>query len=329
MTKDIDVLGIGNAIVDVLSRCEDNFLEERDIDKGAMILVDEAQAEALYAQMGPTIEVSGGSAGNTIAGIAALGGKAAYVGSIADDQLGAIYAHDIRSLGVEFETAVDESGIATARSFILVTPDGQRTMNTFLGACQNLGPDDIEEEQIKRAKVVYMEGYLWDPVEAKKAFIKAMDIASANGSKVSLTLSDSFCVGRYRDEFLDLVENRVDILFANEDEIISLYEASSFEDAVSKVKTHAEVAILTRSEKGAVILSGDEHIEVPAHPTTVEDTTGAGDLYAGGFLYGYTQGYDLETCGKIAAVCAAEIISHIGARPEVDLKELIAKHVKL
>lgn len=329
MNKDIDVLGIGNAIIDIISRCDDSFLTARNIEKGAMILVDETQAEALYADMGPAVEVSGGSAGNTIACIAALGGKAAYVGSVADDQLGAVYAHDIRSLGVEFTTAYDTSGIATARSFILVSPDGQRTMNTFLGACQNLGPKDIDEAQIRRARVVYMEGYLWDPVEAKKAFIKAMDIASAAGGKVALTLSDSFCVGRYREEFLDLVHNRVDILFANEAEIMSLYQVDTFEEAILQVKTHAEIAVLTRSEKGAVIISADQCLTIPAHPTEVVDTTGAGDLYAGGFLYGYSKGYDLETCGRIAAICAAEIISHIGARPEADLKALVKQHLSL
>ena len=323
MMKDIDVLGIGNAIVDVIARCDDAFLEQNKIQKGAMILVSEAEAKALYESMGPAVEISGGSASNTIAGIAALGGRAAYVGLVANDQLGEVFAHDIRSLGVEYMTPPHKDGIATARSFILVTPDGQRTMNTFLGACQYLGPTHIDPDQIARSHIVYMEGYLWDPPAAKQAFLKAMDLTEKSGGRVALTLSDSFCVDRYRGEFLDLVLNRVDILFANEAEITSLYQAKNFENAVAQVRTHAELVVLTRSEKGALILNNHMAYEVPAHPTQVVDTTGAGDLYAAGFLHGLTQGHDLETCGRMAALCASEIISHVGARPEACLKSLI------
>lgn len=325
MTDRLDVLGIGNAIVDVLAKTDDAFLKNNNLEKGSMMLIDASQADSLYKKMGPAIEKSGGSAANTVAGIAALGGRTAFIGRVADDQLGEIFTHDIRSLGVEYETKKDTSGNPTARSFILVTPDAERTMNTYLGACQDLHESDVSEEQLKRAKIVYLEGYLWDPVEAKKAFLKAMDITKAAGNKVALTLSDSFCVGRYREEFQDLVQNRIDILFANEDEIKSLYELDDFEAAVEEVRGKCDLIIITRGEKGAVILSGPERVEIGIEPTEPEDTTGAGDLYAAGFLYGYSQGYSLEKCGKIAAICASEIISHVGARPEANLKKLVAE----
>lgn len=318
-----DVLGIGNAIVDVLTKTDDAFLAKHGMAKGSMALIDADQAEALYADMGPAQETSGGSAGNTIAGIAALGGTAAYIGKVADDELGDIFYHDITAQGVTFETPRLKGGTQTARSFILVTPDAERTMNTFLGACVELGPDDIVEDQISSAKVVYLEGYLWDPPKAKEAFLKAMKIAHDAGRKVALSLSDSFCVGRYREEFLDLVENHVDILFANEDEIKALYETDDFKTAMNNVRTSVEVAALTRGADGATIVKGLSEYHVDADPVTLEDTTGAGDLYAAGFLYGYTRGMDMEKCGKIAAMTAAEIISHVGARPEADLKELL------
>jgi sugar/nucleoside kinase (ribokinase family) len=325
MTSDkLDVLGIGNAIVDVLARTDDAFLAKHGLQKGSMMLIDAVGADRLYSEMGPAIEASGGSAANTIAGIAALGGETGFIGRVANDQLGEVFTHDIRSLGVEYLTKMGSDGTPTARSFVLVTPDAERTMNTFLGASQGLSIDDIDEEQVKRAKITYLEGYLWDPEDAKKAFLKAMEISKGAGNKVALTLSDSFCVGRYREEFQGLVENKVDILFANEEEIKSLYEVDDFEDAVTQVKAHAELIVLTRGEKGAVILKDLERFEVPSEPAKVEDTTGAGDLYAAGFLYGYTQGYDMEKCGKIAALCASEVISHVGARPEENLKELIA-----
>lgn len=325
----LDVVGIGNAIVDVLARTEDSFLEEHNLTKGSMALTSADDAEKLYAAMGPAVEVSGGSAANTIAGIAALGGSAGFIGKVADDQLGEVFSHDIRSLGVEYSTAPSNTGTPTARSFILVTPDAERTMNTFLGACQELGPKDVDENLIARGKILYLEGYLWDPEEAKKAFLKAMDFAHKAGNKVALTLSDSFCVDRFHAEFRELVENQVDILFANEAEIKALYGEEDFDKAAQKAAEHLHLTILTRSEKGAVILADGQRIEVPAYPTTLEDATGAGDLYAAGFLYGYTQGYELEVCGKIAAICASEIISHVGARPEVDLAELVKKELGL
>jgi sugar/nucleoside kinase (ribokinase family) len=320
-----DVLGIGNAIVDVLAKTDDVFLTKHNLPKGGMILIDADQANALYGEMGPAQETSGGSAANTIAGIAALGGSTAFIGKIADDDLGEIFAHDIKAQGVNFETPHCNSGTPTARCFVLVTPDAERTMNTFLGACQNLGPDDVTEDQISSAKVVYLEGYLWDPPQAKKAFLKAMEIAHSAGRKVALSLSDSFCVGRYREEFLNLVENHVDILFANEDEIKALYQTNDFNEAVHQVRTHVEVAALTRGADGATIVKGLSEVHVDADPVELEDTTGAGDLYAAGFLYGYTRGMDMEKCGQIAAMCAAEIISHVGARPEANLKELLEK----
>ncbi len=321
-----DVLGIGNAIVDVLSHAEDSFIENHGLNKGTMTLIDADRAEYLYAAMGPGIEVSGGSAGNTIAGIAALKGRAAYFGKVRDDQLGTVFTHDIRAAGVSFSTPPAQAGPSTARCLILVTADAQRTMNTYLGACVELGPADIHEDTVAASKVTYMEGYLWDPPQAKEAFRKAMRIAHTNGRKVSLTLSDPFCVDRYRDEFLHLVEHEVDILFANEEEIISLYRAADFDEALQHVRGHCEVAALTRSEKGSVVLRGDEvHVIDPEPLVKVVDTTGAGDLYAAGFLYGYTRGLDLHTCGRIAGICAAEVIGHFGARPETDLEALVRK----
>jgi sugar/nucleoside kinase (ribokinase family) len=319
-----DVTGIGNAIVDVLSNEEEAFIAANGLNKGAMTLIDEDRAHELYDRMGSGIECSGGSAGNTMAGIASLGGKGAYIGKVRDDQLGEVFAHDIRAIGVDFATSPLSDGPATARCLIVVTPDAQRTMNTFLGACVSLGPDDIDEELIRSSKVTYMEGYLWDPPSAKEAFLKAATIAHDAGQKVSLTLSDSFCVDRHRESFAELVEKHIDVLFANEEEIKSLYQADRFEDAMARVKGHCETVVLTRSEKGAVILQGEQVTEVPAHPVErVLDTTGAGDLYAAGFLYGYTRGMDAAECGRIGAIAAAEVISHYGARPEVSLKTLI------
>jgi len=321
-----DVVGIGNAIVDVLAHCKEEDLGRLNLVKNAMTLIDAETADSLYAQMGPGLEMSGGSAGNTMAGIAALGGKGAYIGKVRNDQLGEVFSHDIRAMGVSFNSTPATSGSPTARCLIFVTPDGHRTMNTFLGACTELGPDDIDAELIASAKITYMEGYLWDRPEAKEAFIKAAKIAHEAGRQVSISLSDSFCVDRHRDSFRDLVHNHIDVLFANEDEIKSLYEADTFEEALAEVRTHCKVAALTRSEKGSVIVSGDEVIEVHAEPVAhVVDTTGAGDLFASGFLYGYTRGDDLATCGRLGSISAAEVISHMGARPDADLKELVAK----
>lgn len=319
-----DVLGIGNAIVDVISRADDAFLTQHELTKGSMMLIDEARAEKLYAAMGTAIEVSGGSCGNTMAGIASFGGKGAYIGKVRNDQLGQVFGHDLKAIGVSFDTKPATSGPATARCLISVTPDAQRTMSTYLGACTGLGPDDIDATLVASAQVTYVEGYLWDAPEAKKAVLKAFDAAHAAGRLVSITLSDSFCVGRYRAEFLDLVRNKVDILFGNEAEITSLYEVDSFEKALEAVRKDAKIAALTRSEKGSVVIKGSETHAVPAAPVKkVVDTTGAGDLYAAGFLYGFTHGKPLAECARLGGIAAAEIISHVGARPETPLKGLM------
>lgn len=317
-----DVLGIGNALVDVLAHADDAFLTENGIEKGAMTLIDADAARALYARIGPAVEVSGGSAANTLAGIATLGGRAAYIGKIADDALGDIFTHDIKAAGVHFEAARLPGG-DTGHCTILVTPDAQRSMNTFLGASSLLTAADIAEDLVAAAKITYLEGYLFDPPEAKDAFNKAAQIAHRAGRQVALTLSDSFCVERYRDDFRQLVETEIDLLFANEDEIMTLYQTSTFDDALQMVRQHCSIAALTRGAAGSVIVRGDEvHIIDADADIRVVDTTGAGDLYAAGFLYGYTSGKDLKTSGQIASMAAGEIISHVGARPEADLKAL-------
>jgi sugar/nucleoside kinase (ribokinase family) len=319
-----DVLGIGNAIVDVITRADDAFLATHALTKGSMMLIDEARAEALYAAMGPGIEVSGGSCGNTMAGVASFGGKGAYIGKVKQDQLGSVFGHDLKSIGVSFETPQATSGPSTARCLIMVTPDAQRTMNTYLGACTGLGPDDIDTGVVGGAQVTYVEGYLWDAPEAKKAVLKAFDAAHAAGRLVSITLSDSFCVGRYRDEFRALIRDKVDILFGNEAEITSLYEVDSFDKALEATRREAKIAALTRSEKGSVVIKGSETYAVPAAPVSrIVDTTGAGDLYAAGFLFGFTRGKPLAECARLGGIAAAEIISHVGARPETPLKDLI------
>ena len=319
-----DVLGIGNAIVDVLSRADDAFLSKHGLVKGSMMLIDEQRAETLYAAMGPGVEVSGGSCGNTMAGVASFGGRGAYIGKVRDDQLGQVFGHDLKSMGVSFDTQSATSGPATARCLILVTPDAQRTMNTYLGACTGLGPSDIDTKLVGSAHVTYVEGYLWDAPEAKKAVLKAFDAAHAAGRQVSITLSDSFCVNRYREEFRDLVRNKVDILFGNEAEIKSLYEVETFEEALEAARKEAKIAALTRSEKGSIVIKGSETYSVPAAPVAkVVDTTGAGDLYASGFLFGLTQGKPLAECARLGGIAAAEVISHVGARPEQALRGLI------
>jgi sugar/nucleoside kinase (ribokinase family) len=324
MTSAFDVLGIGNAIVDVIARADDAFLTKHTLTKGSMMLIDEARAETLYGAMGPGIEVSGGSCGNTMAGVASFGGKGAYIGKVRNDQLGQVFGHDLRSIGVSFDTAAATSGPSTARCLILVTPDAQRTMNTYLGACTGLGPNDIDTKVVAAAQVTYVEGYLWDEPEAKKAVLKAFDSAHAAGKLVSITLSDSFCVDRYRDEFRSLVRDKIDILFGNEAEIKSLYQVDSFDQAMEATRKEAKIAALTRSEKGSVVIKGSETYEVPAAPVAkVVDTTGAGDLYASGFLYGFTRGKPLAECARLGGIAAAEIISHVGARPETPLKDLM------
>lgn len=325
MAGELDVLCIGNAIVDVLAHADDAFLAAEKLDKGGMMLIDAAAAERLYGRMGPGVECSGGSAGNTAAGVASLGGRAGYVGKVAADQLGQVFAHDIRAIGVEYQTAPLIGGAPTARCLILVTPDAQRTMSTFLGACVALGPDDIDVAQVERAQVTYFEGYLWDPPAAKDAIRKAIQIAKAKGRKVALTLSDAFCVGRYRDEFRALVEGSVDILFANQAEIESLYQTQDFDTAMAAVRGKCPIAVLTRSEKGSVVVTRESVQAVPAAPVAkVVDTTGAGDLFAAGFLHGLTQGKPLATCARLGGIAAAEVISHVGARPDVPLRTLIA-----
>jgi sugar/nucleoside kinase (ribokinase family) len=319
----LDVVGIGNAIVDVLVQADDAFLSTHGLAKGTMTLIDAARADALYAVMGPGVEESGGSAGNTMAGIASLGGAGAYIGKVRNDQLGEVFRHDITVIGVRFATAPARSGPPTARSFSIVTPDAQRTMNTYLGACVDLGPEDIDHEIIDAAQVTYLEGYLFDPPRAKEAFRKAAQRAHSAGRRVSLSLSDPFCVGRHRAEFRDLVTHHVDILFANEAEICSLYETADFDAAAREVRRHCDVAALTRSEKGSVVVTRDHtHMIDAARVARVVDTTGAGDLYASGFLYGLTHGRDLATCGKLGSLCAAEAISHFGARPAEKLAAL-------
>jgi sugar/nucleoside kinase (ribokinase family) len=319
----LDVVGIGNAIVDVIAQADDDFLRRQGLRKGAMQLIDAARAEALYAAMPPALEMSGGSAGNTMAGIASLGGKGAYIGKVRADQLGQVYRHDMRAIGVSFDTPALGEGPPTARSLILVTPDAQRTMNTYLGACIELGPEDIEPAPIAGAQVTYLEGYLFDPPRAKAAFQKAAELAHAAGRKVSLTLSDAFCVERYRAEFRALVAGHIDILFANEAEIGALYETAKFDEALAAVRGHCEIAALTRSEKGSVIVTGDAtHSIAAARVERLVDTTGAGDLYASGFLFGLTHGRDVASCGRLGSLCAAEVIGHYGARPETSLRRL-------
>lgn len=323
-----DVAGIGNAIVDVLARTEDDVLAKLDVPKGAMMLIDEPRAEAIYAAMAQTVEMSGGSAANTIVGCGMLGLKPAFLGKVRNDQLGGSFGHGIRAAGVDFPTAAATDGPATARCYILVTPDGERTMNTYLGAAQNLSPADVDAETIAASGVTYLEGYLWDPPEAKKAFLKAAEIAHGAGRKVALTLSDSFCVDRYRDEFLGLIRAKtVDIVFANESELKSLYQTADFATAVDALRADASLAIVTRSEQGAIAIEGATLVSAPAFPVDkVVDTTGAGDLFAAGFLSGYARGLGHETSLRLGALCAAEIISHMGARPEANLQALAAEN---
>jgi len=320
---ELDVIGIGNALVDILSHADDALLARQGLVKGTMHLVDEARAHDLYEAMGPGVEMSGGSAANTVVGVASFGGRAHYVGKVRDDQLGEVFGHDLRATGVGYDTPRAVSGPPTGRCLILVTPDAQRTMSTFLGASVRLGPRDVDERLIARGKILYLEGYLFDPPEAQEAFRTAAAIAHRAGRKVALTLSDPFCVGRHRDAFLDLVEHHVDILFANEAEIGALYQVDDFDVALARVRGHCEVAALTRSAKGSVLVGDGRVHAVDADPVdAVVDTTGAGDLYAAGVLYGLSQGLDLPTCGRLGSLAAAEVIAHVGARPMVPLAQL-------
>lgn len=324
----LDVVGIGNAIVDVITHAEEKDLADLELTKGAMTLIDAARAEFLYEDMGPAVEISGGSAANTMVGFAQLGGAAGYIGKVRNDQLGGIFHHDISNSDVEFPTPPAITGPPTARCLIFVTPDAQRTMETYLGASVGLGPGDINHGFVRRAKLTYLEGYLWDEPPAKEAFVLASEIAHEAGNKVALTLSDPFCVERHRQSFQGLVEAHVDILFANEIEILSLYQAKSFDQALQQIRDRCEVAVLTRSEKGSVIVAGEEVHVIDAEPIDhVVDTTGAGDLFAAGFLFGLSRGHGLAACGRIGSICAAEVIGHFGARPEAPLDQLIAERM--
>jgi len=334
-----DVCAIGNALVDVIADATDDFLKKNNVTKGAMTLIDAERAGTLYDVIGPAVQMSGGSAANTVAGVASLGGHPAYMGKVKADQLGAIFRHDLHAQGVTFATtpsierrkeirdvaAERRKGAPTGRCLILVTPDAQRSMSTYLGAAVEFGPDDVQPDVVRDSQVTYLEGYLFDPPEAKKAFRLAAKIAHEAGRDLSLTLSDTFCVDRHRAEFLDLVKNDVDILFANQFELLALYETSDLAKAVEAARSHCRITVTTRSEKGAIIATSEGVIEIPAAPVTkVVDTTGAGDLYAAGFLFGLTHGKDLRECGHIGSIAAAEVISHYGPRPQKDLKEILA-----
>ena len=320
----LDVVGIGNAIVDAVAEADDSLLAREDLPKGSMTLIDGARADALRARMGAAVEVCGGSAANTMVGVARLGGTAGYVGKVREDAAGAVFRSDIEAAGVSFPTPAAADGAATARCLVFVTPDAQRTMTTYLGACVELGPADIDPDFIARARLLYMEGYLWDPPAAKDAFRKALGIAHAAGGRVCLSLSDSFCVDRHRAELRDLVANHIDVLFANEDEAMSLYEVGDFDAALAAARSDCAVAALTRSAKGSVVVGeGAVHAIEAAPVGRVVDTTGAGDLYAAGFLSGLARGFDLARCGRLAALTAGEILGHYGARPEADIAPFV------
>lgn len=323
MTKRFQIVGIGNAMVDVLSYCDEAFLATNSVEKGIMQLIDIDRAVELYAHVGPAEEISGGSAANTIAGAAHLGGRVAYVGKVKDDQLGQIFAHDLRAQGAVYETALapKRSEAETGRCIVLVTPDGERSMNTYLGWSEYLGPADIDEAMMADADWLFLEGYRFDGPESHAAFAKAIAATKAAGGKVSITLSDPFCIDRHRDAFARMLRKDVDLLFANRAEITSMY-GGGFTDAINRAATEVEIVVATDSSKGATIVRGGDRWQVPAVPTKVVDATGAGDLFAAGYLWGLTAGYGLETCGRMANLAASEVIRHIGARPQADLKQL-------
>ena len=328
MSKQVEVLGLGNSLVDILAYADDDYLNAQDMAKGAMTLIDEDRAEALYAARVDPRVISGGSAANTIVGVASFGVSAAYIGKVKHDPLGATFISDIRSTGVSFDTHPAEHGPATGRCFVYVTPDGERTMNTYLGASTYLSPPDVDEALVKAAKVIYLEGYMWDRPAAKSAFQKAGTIAREAGRRVALTLSDSFCVDRFRGEFIDLMRSKiVDTVFANTDEILSLYETPHFDEALDALRAENVLAVVTRSEKGCVVVEGDRTWEAPAFPIAeLVDTTGAGDMFAAGFLAGLARDADMVTCGRLGALAAAEIIQHLGARPDESLKALAKEY---
>jgi sugar/nucleoside kinase (ribokinase family) len=317
-----DVVALGNALVDVLAYADDDFVARTGVQPGAMTMVDAVRSDEIYAEMGPATEISGGSAANTAAGVASFGGRAAYIGRVSDDAFGKVFSHDLRSIGVHFDSPSATTGAPTGRCLVIVTPDAQRTMCTFLGAGAELDESYVDEALIASSAVTYLEGYVWDPPAAKKAVRRAAAVAHQADQRVALTLSDPFCVERHREEFLELIEGHVDILFANEHEITMLYEVDTFDEALHRVRGHCEIAALTRGPHGSVVVAGDDVHVIDAHPVEVVDTTGAGDLYAAGFLYGLTHGHALATCGRLASLAAAEVISHLGARPAEVLAEL-------
>ncbi len=317
-----DVLALGNALVDVLAYADDDFVARTGVEPGAMTMVDAARSDEIYAEMGPATEISGGSAANTASGVASFGGRAAYIGRVSDDAFGKVFSHDLRSVGVHFDSPLATTGAPTGRCLVIVTPDAQRTMCTFLGAGAELDESYIDEALVAGSAVTYLEGYVWDPPAAKEAVRRTAAIAHEADRRVALTLSDPFCVERHREEFLELIEGHIDILFANEHEITMLYQVDSFDEALHRVRGHCEIAALTRGPHGSVVVAGDDVHVIDAHPVEVVDTTGAGDLYAAGFLYGLTHGHPLATCGRLASLAAAEVISHLGARPAEVLAEV-------
>lgn len=319
-----DVVGVGNALVDVIAHADDGFIHQHELVKGSMTLVDTDRALYLYRALGTAVEMSGGSAANTMCGVASLGGRAAYLGKVSDDDLGVVFGHDLRAVGVQFRPGAPEAGTPTGRCIIVVTPDAQRTMNTYLGVSSLLQPSDIDERTVAAGRVLYMEGYLFDRPAAKEAFRRASAIAHANGRQVSLTLSDSFCVDRHRDDFRTLVADQVDILFGNEDELRALYEVDALDEAIAAVRGDCHLAVITMGKAGCVVVTRDDLVRAPAEPVEhVLDTTGAGDLFAAGFLFGYTRERPLGECAKLGAIAAAEVISHVGPRPLVELKTLL------
>ena len=326
--KKYQVVGIGNAMVDVLARADDGFLDTAGVQKGIMQLIDMDRAVDLYDRIGPAKEISGGSAANTIAGIAQLGGRTAYVGKVKDDQLGAIFAHDLRAQGADYATRLaPKTEVAeTGRCIVIVTPDGERSMNTYLGVTEFLSPDDIDDAQMADADWIYLEGYRFDGPDSHAAFAKAIAACKGAGGRVSITLSDPFCIARHRDAFAAMIRDHVDLLFCNRAEMLAMYQTSDFEAALARAAAEVDMVACTDSGNGVHILSGGARWHVPAVPTAIVDATGAGDLFAAGFLWGLTEGYDLESCGKMGNLAASEVISHIGARPETDLRTLFAKH---
>ena len=327
MTALYDVAAIGNAIVDVIAQCDDAFLERQGLVKGSMALIDVARASILYDVMASGIEASGGSAGNTVAGVASFGGKAAFIGKVADDQLGRVFTHDMRAIGATFNTPPLAEGPATAQSLINVTPDAQRTMSTYLGACVELTAADVDPAIIEAAQYVYLEGYLFDPLEARRAFAKAAGLAHGAGRKIVITLSDSFVVERHREALLGFIDTQCDIVFANASEVCALFQTTDFDAAVKALAGKVEIAAVTRSEHGSVVASGGALHEISAYPVEkVIDTTGAGDQYAAGFLYGLSQGHPLPVCGQLGTLAAAEVIAHYGPRPQVSLRDLAAQN---